>query len=261
MINVNPMEQQPAAGMIERVSMILDVFSPEEPVLTGGEIARRAGLSRATTARILSELARHDFIDRVQSGYQIGIRCFELGQMAQQPKDLRRLALATMFDLRRATGLTVQLGVLEGNDVVYIEILRGQYRDLTIPSRVGGRVPSYATAGGKALLAHSPDRLVEELLDGRLEKIGPNTVTDPRELRAELDLARREGIAYEREESQAGLACAASPILRGDGTAAAAISITAPVGVVEMRLVGPAGHAATLGLNRQVAAAPHWAKL
>lgn len=119
--------------MIERVSLILDVFSPEEPVLTGGEIARRAGLSRATAARILSELAKHDFVDRVQSGYQIGIRCFELGQMAQQPKDLRRLALATMFDLRRATGLTVQLGVLEGNDVVYIEILRGQYRDLTIP--------------------------------------------------------------------------------------------------------------------------------
>lgn len=80
--------------MIERVSLILEVFTPEEPVLTGGEIARRAGLSRATTARILSELARHDFVDRVPSGYQIGIRCFELGQMAQQPKDLRRLALA-----------------------------------------------------------------------------------------------------------------------------------------------------------------------
>jgi DNA-binding IclR family transcriptional regulator len=258
---VNSLKQTSAVGMIERVSMILDVFSPEEPVLTGGEIARRAGLSRATTARILSELAKHDFIDRVQSGYQIGIRCFELGQMAQQPKDLRRLALATMFDLRRATGLTVQLGVLEGNDVVYIEILRGQYRDLTIPSRVGGRVPSYATAGGKALLAHSPDQLVEDLLDGQLEKIGPNTITDPQELRAELDLARREGIAYEREESHAGLACAASPILRGDGTAVAAISITAPVGVVEMRLVGPAVHAATLGLNRQLAAAPHWVKL
>lgn len=261
MLSVNSIESKPAASMIERVSMILDVFSPEEPVLTGGEIARRAGLSRATVARILSELAKHDFVDRVQSGYQIGIRCFELGQMAQQPKDLRRLALATMFDLRQATGLTVQLGVLEGNDVIYIEILRGQYRDLTIPSRVGGRVPCYATAGGKALLAHSPDQVLEDLLNGQLEKIGPNTITDPQELRAELKLARREGIAYEREESHAGLACAASPILRGDGTAVAAISITAPVGVVEMRLVGPAVHAATLGLNRQTAAAPHWAEL
>jgi len=120
--------------MIARVSMILDVFTPEEPVLTGGEIARRAGLSRATTARILSQLAKHDFVNRVPSGYQIGIRCFELGQMAQQPKDLRRLALGTMFDLRRATGLTVQLGVLEGNDVVYIEILRGQYRPTRPPA-------------------------------------------------------------------------------------------------------------------------------
>lgn len=248
-------------GMLDRASLILETFSLEEPNLSGAEISRRTGLSKATTARILNDLARLDFLQRVPDGFQIGIRCFELGELAQQPKGLRRLALATMSDLRQATGLTVQLGVLDGPEVVYIEILRGKYRELAIPSRVGGRVASYATAGGKALLAFSPVATRQAVLTGPMAQIGPNTVTSEAALRSELEKARKEGIAYEREESSAGLACAASPILRRDGTALAAISITAPIGAVDMRMVGPAVHAATLGLNRQVAGVPRWSIL
>lgn len=249
------------SGMLDRASLIFDTFSLEEPTLTGAEIARRTGLSKATAARILNELARLDFLHKVNDGFQIGIRCFELGELAQHPKSLRRLTLATMNDLRQATGLTVQLGVLDGPEVVYIEILRGKYRDLTIPSRVGGRVASYATAGGKALLAFSPEPVKQAVLAGPLQKIGPNTVTTTAELQSELAKAVREGIAYESEESHAGLSCAASPILRRDGTALAAISITAPIGTVDMKMVGPAVYAATLGLNRQVAGMPQWSYL
>ncbi|MGB9033799.1 MAG: IclR family transcriptional regulator [Paeniglutamicibacter sp.] len=252
---------QVPVSMVDRIGVILETFNVDDPVLTGSEIARRTGLPKATVARILVDLDRHDFVAHTESGYQIGMKCFELGERAQQPKNLRRLALATMSDLRQATGLTVQLGVLDGLDVVYIEILRGKHRELRIPSRIGGRVPSYATAGGKALLAHSAAEVQELVLSSALTKIGPRTIVDPKELAAQLERTRRDGIAYEVEESHGGLSCAASPILRSDGTALAVISITAPVGSVDMRIVGPAVHAATLGLNRQVRATPYWASL
>lgn len=253
------MEETPLApvSMIERVSSILGAFTAERPILTGGEVARLTGLSRATAARILRELTEHDFVERVHDGYCIGVRCFELGQLAQHPNDVRRLARATMVDLRRATGLTVQLVILDDTEVVYIEILRGTNSDLAIPSRVGGRLPCYATAGGKALLAFSSPELQEAVLAGPLVSYGPRTITDPDQLRREIQRVQRDGIAYERDESQVGLACAASPVLRSDGTPLAAISITSRAGAVDMRSVGPAVHAATLGLSRLVGSTPH----
>ena len=247
-------ERDNLSSMIARFSAVVGAFRPEEPELSASEIARRVGLPKASTARIVRDLADFDFLERTPGGYRVGIKCFELGQLAQKPKDLRRMALATMADLRQATGLTVQLGVLDGSDVVYIEILRGKHADLVIPSRVGGRVPSYATAGGKALLAFSGEAVVERALAGGLRKIGPNTLATEEALRAQLATVRDQGIAYEQEESSAGLACAASPLLRGDSSPIAAISITAPVGTIDMRLVGPAVQAATLGLNRQLRA-------
>jgi DNA-binding IclR family transcriptional regulator len=247
-------ERDNQSSMISRISAVVGAFRPEEPVLSASEIARRVGVPKASTARIVRDLVEYDFLERTPGGYRVGIKCFELGQLAQKPKDLRRMALATMADLRQATGLTVQLGVLDGADVVYIEILRGKHADLVIPSRVGGRVAAYATAGGKALLAFSGEAVVQRAVVGGMRKIGPNTLASEESLRTQLATVRDQGIAYEQEESSAGLACAASPILRGDSSPVAAISITAPVGTMDMRLVGPAVQTATLGLNRQLRA-------
>lgn len=246
---------KPPVSMIGRVSTILGTFTPERPVMTGGEIARLTHLSRATVARILKELVTQDLVERVDDGYCIGIRCFELGQLAQRPRDIRRLARASMLDLRQATGLTVQLVVLEGKEVVYVEILQGSRPDLAIPSRVGGRLPCYATAGGKAVLAHSSASLQESVLNGQLIQCGPQTITDPAMLRAELLRIQHSKIAYELNESSEGIACVASPILRSDGTPLAAISLTSHAGTVDMRSIGPAVLAATLGLSRVVGSA------
>ena len=164
--------------MIARISAVVGAFRPEEPELSASEIARRVGLPKASIARIVRDLVDFDFLERTPGGYRVGIKCFELGQLAQKPKDLRRMALATMADLRQATGLTVQLGVLDGSDVVYIEILRGKHADLVIPSRVGGRVASYATAGGKALLAFSGDAVLERADEFELVDLTPEELIE-----------------------------------------------------------------------------------
>lgn len=254
---MNSSSSKPPVSMIERVSTILGTFTSERPVMTGGEVARLTNLSRATAARILKELVAQDLVERVDGGYCIGMRCFELGQLAQRPHDIRRLARASMIDLRQATGLTVQLVVLNDKEVVYVEILNGSRPDLAIPSRVGGRLPCYATAGGKAVLAHSSEALQESVITGPLKQCGPQTITDPAMLRAELLRIRHSKIAYELNESSDGLACVASPILRRDGTPLAAISLTSRAGTVDMRPIGPAVLAATLGLSRMIGSASH----
>ena len=245
-------ERNTKDGMVTRVSRVLAEFTADEPTLRVSEIARRAGLAKSVTSRIVSALVDEDFLERADQGVRVGIRLFELGELAQRSKELRQLALSAMADLRQATGLTVQLSVLQGTDQVYVEILQGRGAQLDIRSRIGGRVPAYATAGGKAVLANSSEEVVERALALDLTALGPRTITDPAALRRQLARVRAEGIAYESQESNGGITCAASAILRADGTPIAAISVTGPADQVDMKHYGPAVQMAALGLNRRI---------
>lgn len=241
--------------MVGRVTAILGAFTAEDTTLGVSEIARRTGLAKSSTSRIVSELVTHQFLERNGSGVRLGLKVFELGETAARPRDLRKLALASMSDLRHAVNLTVHLAVLERGEVVYIEILpaRGTPR---LPSRVGGRMPAHATGLGKALLAYADPHLVDELLSGELRRLGPNTVTDPARLHRELARVRTSGVAYEREESGAGIACAAACIRSVSGEPVAAISAAGWMDDVDVRRVGPAVLTAAQAITRQVERRP-----
>jgi IclR family acetate operon transcriptional repressor len=241
--------------MIPRVAAILSAFTARDRALGVSELARRTGLAKSTVSRIVQDLVDHQFLERTLEGVQLGLRMFELGELATRPKDLRKLALASMADLRNAVNLTIHLAVLEHGEVVYIEILMA--RDTPpLPSRIGGRMPAHATGVGKALLAWSPESTTQTLIERGLSSVGPNTITEPGKLWRELARIRTAGISYEREESGVGIACAAAPITNAGGEAIAAISAAGWSGKFDVRRVGPAVHTAALGLSRQLARRP-----
>jgi IclR family transcriptional regulator, acetate operon repressor len=246
---------EPAASMVGRVTSILSAFTQEDPALGVSEIARRTGLAKSSASRIVQELVDHQFLERTSAGVRLGLKVFELGETATRPRDLRKLALASMSDLRNAVNLTVHLAVLERGEVVYIEILpaRGTPR---LPSRVGGRTPAHATGLGKALLAYSDPHLVADLIDHGLSKIGPKTLTDPERLQRELARVRASGVAYEREESGQGIACAAACIRGAAGEPIAAISAAGWVADLDVRRVGPAVQTAAAAIAREAARRP-----
>lgn len=241
--------------MIARVAAILGSFTPREPVLGVSELARRAGLAKSSVSRIVGELVAYQFLERVGSGVRLGLRVFELGETAARPHDLRKLALASMADLRNAVNLTVHLAVLEHNEVVYIEILpaRGAPR---LPSRVGGRMPAHATGVGKALLAWSEPIVVDALVRDGLRKVGPRTITDPARLYRELTRVRADGVAYEREESGPGIACAAACITSAAGAPVAAISAAGWDAQFDVKRVGLAVRTAAQAVTREIGKRP-----
>lgn len=250
------MEPADTESMVARVSAILGAFSPQDESLGPSELARRTGLAKSTIARISNELTAYRLLERSGTGYRLGLRLFELGESASLPRDLRKLALPSMADLRTAVGLTVHLAVLERTEVVYIEILpvRGQPR---LPSRVGGRMPAYATGVGKALLAAN-DRAADETLAGELRPRTPNTITVPDRLRRELAQVKQSGVAYERGESTPGVACAASVVREPGGAAVAAISAAGWGEHFDVHRVGLAVRTAAESATRQIARRPGW---
>lgn len=243
-------------SMVGRVAAIFDAFTAQDNELGVSEIARRTGLAKSTVSRIVAELTDHKFLERGSGGVRLGLRLFELGESAARPRDLRKIALASMADLRAAVHLTVHLAVLERHEVVYIEILAARGIP-PLPSRVGGRMPAYATAVGKALLAWSPIEVIDDVLSQRLVAVGPNTITNVAQLRRELARIRSTGLAYEREESAPGVACAATAVRSSTtGEPIAALSAAGWIKDVDVRRVGLAVQTAAQSITRLTARRP-----
>jgi DNA-binding IclR family transcriptional regulator len=250
-------------SVIGRASALLGAYDSRHLAIGVSELARRSGLAKTTTARLAAELAEHGFLERTEGAdYKLGSRIFELGSLASRQRQLREVALPYMADLRQVSKQTVHLAVLVGTEVMYVEIVRS--RDAPrMPSEVGGRLPAHAAGVGKAMLAFSPDPVVEAVLAGGLPAVGPRTITAPGLLLRELRRIRELGIAYESEESGPGIGCAASPIIGPDGQVVAAMSISGWNGKLDLRRVGPAVKTAALALSRDLAirgpaARPAW---
>lgn len=239
MANMSSTDRNTPVSMVARVDAILSEFQRRGPLLTPADICRATGLPKASVSRIVAELLEHGILERSGKQLRLGIRLFELGVMAVGPRDLTRLAAQHMAHLRAATKQTVHLATLDGSEVVYVQILRSSTAP-RLPSRVGGRLPAYATGVGKALLALLPDEELEDALPDELDKLGPNTITSRDELHAELARIRADGIAFENRESSADLGCAAAAIVGFDNRPFAAISITVHMGSVPLDTLGPA---------------------
>jgi IclR family acetate operon transcriptional repressor len=242
-------------AVISKVSQILDCYSSGEKILSLSELARRTGIPKATVHRIATDLVALRLLDRTENGFALGLFLFELGGLVAYPRSLRELALPFLEDLYEATHHVVHLGVLDKGEVLYIEKITG--RDpVEAPSRVAGRMPAHCTAIGKALLAYSPDEMVDEILSRPLEVRTPYTVTAPGKLRRQFEAIRNGGIAQEMEESARGIACLAVPVIAEDGCAAGAVSVSARCLKIDKHRVAPALRMTGLGISRALSQTP-----
>ncbi|GAA4936839.1 DNA-binding IclR family transcriptional regulator [Nonomuraea thailandensis] len=235
----------------ERIAAILSAFTPGDNLLGVTEIARRTNLPPSTVHRLAADLVSCGLLERHGTGVRLGLRLFELGQRVPRRRVLREAALPYMADLREATGHTVHLAVLEGREVVYLEILEAPGGP-NLPSAVGGRLPAAATGVGKAILAFSPADVLDTVLAAGLPRLTAHTLTMPGLLSRQLETVRDHGVAYDREESRIGVLCAAAPILNEDSIAIAAISASGWSTRMRLDHVTSAVRTAALGLSRVV---------
>lgn len=243
------------ASVLGRAFAIISAFEPDDESVKLTELARRTGLPKATVHRFLQQLCGFHLVERTATGYTLGLRLFELGMRQPASRDLRAAA-SILGDLRDATHQTVHLAVLDGGQVLYVDKLVG-HAGRPLPSRVGGKLPAHCTGLGKALLAFGPKDVSEAVLRAPLPRITPRTIVLPGPLSRELARIRREGVAYEYEESTLGVVCAACPIMGSDGVAVAAISAAGWADSFDPERFAPAVRTAALAVSRQLAETPN----
>jgi len=244
-------ERNDATSVLGRALSVLRAFDEASPLLTLAEICRRSALPKSTVHRLLTEMTQERVLERDDDGrYRLGLRLFELGELVPQHRSLSDAALPIMEDLWEATHQRIHLAVLDGVDVVYVEILGSAGKP--IASRTGGRLPAHATGVGKAILAYSPTAVVKARVDAGLPRLTPRTISTPGTLLRELQEVRTEGLAYDREESHLGISCVAAPVFGHDRRIRAGLSVTGPTGRIDPSRLGPAVRTAALSMSREL---------
>lgn len=216
---------------LKRGLAILSAFTSGRPLLGISELAREVELSRSTAHRYVATLAALGYLeqDAATRKYRLGPRVLDLGFSAINSMELREISAPHLQRLSDETGHTVNMAILDGADIVYIERCRSSregQREIDLNLHVGSRLPSYCTSMGKVLLAHLPDAERDALLDRiELTKRGPNTLTARTALVAELKRVRETGIAVNNEELAYGLRSIAVPVRGQSGEVVAAINL------------------------------------
>ena len=241
----------PAAGLqrrdgsgysqsLERGLAILSAFTSDRPLLGISELARAVELSRSTAHRYVATLAKLGYLDQdpATRKYRLGPRVLDLGFSAINSMELREIAAPHLQELSDKTGHTVNMAILDGVDIVYIERCRSSQqgqREIDLNLHVGSRLPAYCTSMGKVLLAFLPEDERRALL-ARIEFVrrGPNTLAGKGALSSELAEVRRRGIAVNNEELAYGLRSIAVPVWSESGEAVAAINLAVHRSLVSM---------------------------
>ena len=225
-----PADRQPRTGTqsIERAIALLGVFEEGPPTVSLTELAGQTRLSPSTTHRLARALCDAGFLqqDDFTERYGLGPRLVTLGARAADNLGLAA-ARVTLGELATDTGESVNLGVRDGDEVVVLLYIPSA-KALRFDQTAGTRVPVYASAMGKALLAFDadPDAVIQSL--PRLARLTGHTITSRSALRADLDDVRERGWALNDEEREIGVRTIAAPVLNDRGNATAAIAVQGP---------------------------------
>jgi IclR family transcriptional regulator, KDG regulon repressor len=220
-----------------RVLDILELLAVNRDGMTFLQIADELSLAKSSLHGLLATmLDRHwIFFDPASRQYRTGVRAWEAGQGYRRAADLAVAADRHLHAAGSELGETVQLAILDGVEVVYVAKVESD-QPLHLASRVGARLPAYATGLGKVLLAALPAAELQQRLEGTaIQHFTERTVRDVAELEQRLAATRADGVGIDDGEHTEGVFCVAVAVHDESGTVVAAMSCSVPQARVKDR--------------------------
>lgn len=210
---------------LERALDIIELLSTSNEGMGVTKVASALNLHKTTTHRLLTTLVDRGYIEKSSTGeYRLGLKLFEAVSVYINSLELLTEARPFVASITTELGLTAHLGVLEGDQVVYVEkmdVLSG----IMLYSQIGIRVHSYCSSLGKCLLSNfSKNELDKVLAETKFVKFTENTITSLDEMHEEIKKVRKQGWAMDNQEFDLNNRCIGAPIYDYRGEIIAAIS-------------------------------------
>jgi DNA-binding IclR family transcriptional regulator len=192
------------------------------------QLARELGVHKSTASRLVAALERRRLVEQVEDRghYRLGVGVLKLAGATTARLDLAQEARPVCRRLASETGETVNLAVLSGGAVLYVDQVSGT-STLSSYNWVGQHIPIHATSNGKALVSDLDGPELTRVL-GELVAYTPSTVTERAVLDAQLVEVRERGFAMAADELDVGLTAVAAPVRDAHGDVVASVSVSGP---------------------------------
>lgn len=235
-------------SVVDRIVRLISAFPPNG-ALQLSELAARAGLPLTTAHRLVRQLAEHNLLDAGPGGLvRPGLRLWELVNRASPALALRQAAMPFMEDIQQVLNQNVNLAVLDGWEVLFVERLsrRGSVANR---ARVAGRMPVHITSAGLALMANQDKAQQAEYLGQFSDPDGKVSADD---LRGLLTESARQGFAQLQGIVDPDTWGIAVPVLDRRKRAVASLGVVVPLQEVRLQALVPALQTAARGIARSL---------
>jgi IclR family transcriptional regulator, KDG regulon repressor len=224
-------------GSLVKGLQVMELLARGKP-LTITEVSRALDQDRSASNRFLLTLRDLDYVkDEGNGKYILTTKLYALAYGSSQRDVINTIARPHMEKLAQCHGQTVNLGRLEGIDIVTIEVVPGT-DVIRFDGQIGDRDRAHTLAMGKAVLAFRSRREQKEYLrQTKLVANTPRTLTDPDQLLNHFSKVKQRGYAIDNEEWAAGVCCVAVPVFNASGTADHAISVSGPAQSMSRQLL------------------------
>jgi len=198
---------------LEKGLQVIEALA-ENKSLSVTQMAKLLGQNRSASHRFLATLEELGYVLKdSQSRYRLSLKLFEIANKIDDVDEIRSIVRPYMRELSNLHGETVNLGRLEGDDIITIDVVLGT-EVIKYDSHIGERSPAHTLAMGKAILAFRSEHEQDDYTASvsfipRTKK----TITNKEIFTRELERIRLQGYAMDDEEWTLGLKCISIPIL------------------------------------------------
>ena len=214
--------------VIARAAAIMRALQHHSEGLSLGELAKLLALPRSTVQRIVDALDSENLVIAASASRGVRLGPALLALAAATRFEIVDIARPTLLELSRESGETVDLSLLDGDKLVFVDQVIAEGHRLRAESAVGVSFPLHATANGKAMLALLSDEALAKLRPRlKLKPTTKNTLQSWPALLREIESVRAHGVGTDVEENSLGI-CAISVAMQLPTGDIAAISIPVP---------------------------------
>lgn len=233
-----PSNETRVVKSVARAIRMIKAMAARPGAMTLSDVARAVDMSKPAAYHMLRTLAIEDFVRRTDDGrYELSWGLWEAGASVIRRTSLVQVARPHLDRLAKSTTETILLSIVDDDGVLYLD--RDEITsDFTMVATTGRRTSFHANASGKIHLAHGAEDLIAAVLEGPLKAFTTTTITDPDDLRAELESVRSQGFATCWQEQEIGISSIAVPIRDHRGSVVAALALAGPAGRVNRRSLG-----------------------
>jgi DNA-binding IclR family transcriptional regulator len=199
------------------------------------DIARKAGLDKATASRILDALCHADMVcrDAEERLFQLGSEQFFLGMAAQRNFTLVEDMRPAVQALATRTGDTAFLSMRSGNHSLCALRETGDYPVQIRTLNVGSRRPLGIGGSSLAILAALPEEERETVLTNNAEQIGEYPRFSVDFLRDEVRRTHQQGYVFTQDHLIKGVWCVATVVRNPKGLPLAGVGVASIPGRFE----------------------------